>query len=252
MDTGIMLIGSKETFLIKALEKKIESAGLSWFFVPFEIDAVNRSLDRAGLITFYFDNTEHIRADVLHFVSEHISGSGVQVILIGERVDTDKARSYLPAHKVVATFARPLDTDAYLSEARHYLSGGDASSGKKSILIVDDDPTYMGVIRDWMRGIYNVAMVTSGMQAITYLSMNHVDLILLDFEMPVTPGPQVLEMLRSEPSTAGIPVIFLTGHNDRESVMKVVALKPEGYLLKTIQRGDLLKELKLFFTEKET
>ncbi len=90
-------------------------------------------------------------------------------------------------------------------------------------------------------------MVNSGLQAIKWLAKNKVDLILLDYDMPVTTGPQVLEMLRSDPETASIPVMFLTGKGDKESVMAVVALKPEGYFLKNIKKPELLEKLQEFF-----
>jgi DNA-binding NarL/FixJ family response regulator len=54
-------------------------------------------------------------------------------------------------------------------------------------------------------------------------------------------------MLRSEEETKHIPVMFLTGKGDKESVMAVVALRPEGYFLKTIQREELLEKLQAFF-----
>ena len=90
-------------------------------------------------------------------------------------------------------------------------------------------------------------MVNSGMAAITFLAKNSVDLILLDYEMPVTSGPQVLEMLRSEPETKSIPVMFLTGKGDKNSVMSVLALSPEGYFLKGIEKSELLEKLKEYF-----
>ena len=90
-------------------------------------------------------------------------------------------------------------------------------------------------------------MANSGLQAIKWLGKNKVDLILLDHEMPVTNGPQVLEMLRSDEETRNIPVIFLTGKRDKESVMAVVALKPEGYFLKDIKKDELLEKLQEFF-----
>ena len=65
--------------------------------------------------------------------------------------------------------------------------------------------------------------------------------------MPVTSGPQVLEMLRNDDETKDIPVMFLTGKSDKKSVMEVIALKPEGYFLKTIEREELLEKLKEFF-----
>ena len=69
--------------------------------------------------------------------------------------------------------------------------------------------------------------------------------------MPVTSGPQVLEMLRADEETKAIPVIFLTGKSDRESVMAVLSLKPEGYFLKSIEREELLNNLKDFFLKQK-
>ena len=105
----------------------------------------------------------------------------------------------------------------------------------------------MSLVREWLKGTYKVSMVNSGLQAIKWLGKNKVDLILLDHEMPVTSGPQVLEMLRSDPETSSIPVMFLTGKGDKDSVMAVVALKPEGYFLKSIQKDELLEKLQEYF-----
>jgi CheY-like chemotaxis protein len=65
--------------------------------------------------------------------------------------------------------------------------------------------------------------------------------------MPVTSGPQVLEMIRSDASTADLPVMFLTGKGDKESIMKVLALKPVGYQLKTITKDQLRKNIADYF-----
>ena len=73
------------------------------------------------------------------------------------------------------------------------------------------------------------------------LEEQDLDLILLDYEMPITSGPQVMEMIKSEPNSNGIPIVFLTGRSDRESVMSVMKLKPQGYLLKTMDRSQIMK-----------
>ena len=54
-------------------------------------------------------------------------------------------------------------------------------------------------------------------------------------------------MLRSDLDTKDIPVMFLTGKSDKQSVMQVVSLKPEGYFLKNIEREELLEKLEEFF-----
>ena len=65
--------------------------------------------------------------------------------------------------------------------------------------------------------------------------------------MPISNGPQVLSMLKNESETGNIPVMFLTGHGDKESVLSVIGLNPVDYLLKTIDRNSLLEKLKQFF-----
>ena len=45
--------------------------------------------------------------------------------------------------------------------------------------------------------------------------------------------------------------MFLTGKNDQDSIMKVMSLKPAGYLLKTIGKADLIKTLKQFFVNQK-
>ena len=92
-------------------------------------------------------------------------------------------------------------------------------------------------------------MASNGVQAISYLAKNRADLILLDYEMPIANGPQVLSMLKNDSDTGQIPVMFLTGHGDRESVLSVVGLSPVDYLLKTIDKNSLLEKLKHFFAK---
>ena len=66
--------------------------------------------------------------------------------------------------------------------------------------------------------------------------------------MPITTGPQVLEMIRGSAEYADIPVMFLTGKGDKESIMRVLSLKPVGYLLKTVERAELRDTLAKFFS----
>ena len=112
---------------------------------------------------------------------------------------------------------------------------------------MDDDVSYMTMILDWLKDRYHVSMAGSGMQAITWLARNHADLILLDYEMPVTSGPKVLEMIRSNENIGYVPVMFLTGKDDKDSIMKVLELKPVGYILKSVKKRDLLENIGNFF-----
>ena len=98
---------------------------------------------------------------------------------------------------------------------------------------------------------YEVLLVDSGVSAIREITLNRPDLILLDYEMPVCDGRQTLEMIRSEETFADIPVIFLTGRNDPESVKKVMSLKPAGYLLKHLKPEDIKNNIDTFFKKRK-
>ena len=113
--------------------------------------------------------------------------------------------------------------------------------------MVDDDGTMLRTIKSWLSEKYQVFMVNSGMSAITFLAKNQVDLILLDYEMPVCDGLQTLEMIRSEPDYSEIPVIFLTGVSDTEKVREAIKLKPQGYILKDTDRIEFINKINTLF-----
>jgi CheY-like chemotaxis protein len=105
-------------------------------------------------------------------------------------------------------------------------------------------------IKGWLEDRYQVILANSGAMAIKYLAINRPDLVLLDYEMPVVDGRQVLGMIRSETEFCDIPVIFLTGKNDRESIVKVMELKPEGYLLKSMEPSEIVMAIDSFFEKR--
>ncbi|MDE6926083.1 MAG: response regulator, partial [Acetatifactor sp.] len=96
---------------------------------------------------------------------------------------------------------------------------------------------------------YEVITAKSGLSAFRNITLVRPDLVLLDYEMPVCNGSQFLEMLRSEKDLTDIPVIFLTSRVDRESIRKVIALKPERYLSKALPPKTVKEEIDHFFEQ---
>ncbi|MBR5761052.1 MAG: response regulator [Lachnospiraceae bacterium] len=248
-DTGnsMVFIAEKESFIVRVLVKKVQDAGVFCRFVPYSVNDINAAWGDASLITLYMDDDVRPKDEVLHYLTDSLEEKNSQVILLGAQPEIDFVSKHMSSDLVYKTFTRPIDNEQFAKTITEYYDKVDSGEFKKSILIVDDDPNYLNVVRQWLKNDYKVSMANSGLQAIKFLGKNKVDLILLDHEMPVTSGPQVLEMLRNDSETKNIPVMFLTGKSDKESVMAVVALKPEGYFLKNIQRGELLEKLQEFF-----
>ena len=111
-------------------------------------------------------------------------------------------------------------------------------------MIIDDDPRMLRLIKEQLREKYNVATAVSGKIALNFLERKKTDLILLDYEMPEENGVEVLRKLRANEQTKDIPVVFLTGMNDREMIQKILAMKPQGYLLKPIEISKLFQTIR--------
>jgi len=243
----MIVIGEKESFIARVLIKKIIDTGAECGFVPWTVSDINANMNEVSLIALYMDDGVKPPEDVLHFLTDTLEEKAVRMILVGEHTEIQYVCDHVPGELIYTTFTRPVDNTKFAQTVTEFFEKADSGAFKKSILIVDDDPQYLTMVREWLKGTYKVSMANSGLQAIKWLGKNKVDLILLDHEMPVTSGPQVLEMLRSDSETQSIPVMFLTGKGDKESVMAVVALRPEGYFLKSIQQDELLTKLQEFF-----
>ncbi|SFH90016.1 Response regulator receiver domain-containing protein [Pseudobutyrivibrio sp. OR37] len=247
-ENKIMIIGAKESFIIRVLLKKLKDVDIDAFFVTLNLDDIHDHWDETALVTFYMEKEDRFTDDIRTFLVDKMEDDDKQIILIGDPVDANEVAASIPSQLIYKILSRPLVYDDYIDCINIFNKQAASDELKRSILIVDDDPNYMSLVREWLKDSYKVSMATSGLRAIKWLGSNNtVDLILLDYEMPVTDGPQVLEMLRADDDTKNIPVMFLTGRDDKESVMAVLALNPQGYFLKTIGKDELLNKLKVFF-----
>lgn len=186
----------------------------------------------------------------LIFIKDKALENEATLFVIGEKEEITDAKNYLPASLIEEEFARPIDVNDVVKTIDEYIKTK-GSQLKKKILVVDDSGAVLRSVKEWLGEKYQVALANSGAMAIKYLTLNRPDLVLLDYEMPVVDGKQVLEMMRTEAEFSTIPVIFLTGKSDKESVMKVMGLKPEGYLLKTMPPEEIVKTIDEFFLKRK-
>ncbi|MCR4605892.1 MAG: response regulator [Eubacterium sp.] len=248
MIKSALVISQAESFILRGILMKLNGIGVSTEFAKMDSTDIKAKEDSSDMIVLYMEDYVYECQEELKYIHDMCSIKDKMITLIGSKNEYDFALKTFDENRVFAWFERPLDMDAFLKKFQTTSVDMEMEARKKSILIIDDDLDYMHMIREWLKDGYKVSMANSGLQGITWLAKNKVDLILLDYEMPVTSGPQVLEMLKSEKETKNIPVIFLTGKDDRGSIMKVLSLKPNGYLLKSITRDELTNKLKSFFT----
>lgn len=174
---------------------------------------------------------------------------GVPVLVIGTKDECSAIRGYGKEGKV--EFAvRPILNSDLVKHCRKLLKlsptgeeADDEGEEKKHILVCDDSPIILRTIKAMLEDNYDISASKSGEQALRLLKNKKVDLILLDYEMPEMDGHEVLERLRADEETRDIPVIFLTGVSSREHILRVLKLKPMGYLLKPPVRSRLVESI---------
>lgn len=116
-------------------------------------------------------------------------------------------------------------------------------SEKHHILIVDDNAVLLRNLKNMLSEKYQVSLATSAAQCMKVLGRGGVELVILDYEMPVVDGRQTLEMIRSDEDLKDLPVIFLTGIADKAHVDMVVGLKPRGYFIKPPVQSKLVEAI---------
>lgn len=85
------------------------------------------------------------------------------------------------------------------------------------LLVVDDQPANVQVLHRLFAADHQVLMATSGEQALRVCAEQQPDLVLLDVVMPGMDGFQACALLRADPVTRAIPVIFVTGEQDEDA-----------------------------------
>jgi CheY-like chemotaxis protein len=249
-EKSVLIVRIIEGYLVGSLERRLVEKKIKVRKVGADVQEIGRFDEGMDAIIVYVGNNIHEKTEALVYLKDLGIEKGVPIFLVeGDNGLTDILR-VLPEAAVTQSFPHPVDIKEASNVINSYLIQNDKTDFRK-ILVVDDSGPMLRNLREWLGEKYNVIPANSGAMAMKYISRELPDLILLDYEMPVVNGKQVLEMIRTEIDFSSIPVIFLTGKNDKESVASVMGLKPQGYLLKTLPPQEIVKSIDEFFVKLE-
>lgn len=111
----------------------------------------------------------------------------------------------------------------------------------RRIMIVDDEPEILDILKEAFQGEgYQTILVSSGEEAINKVTKTLPDLIILDIMMPEVDGWEVLDFVKSNPTTSHIPIIILTAKG--REVSRIYGLKQgaDDYVVKPFSLKELL------------
>jgi DNA-binding response OmpR family regulator len=126
------------------------------------------------------------------------------------------------------------------SRARARVQG----TGRRRVLIADDDPNISNLLSVALNGLADCAVVPNGLAALEAIRELPPDALILDLEMPIMNGFEVLESIRGDPGLRCLPVILLTGSVESEYVSRGLGLGANDYVVKPFGMNGLVQRIR--------
>jgi CheY-like chemotaxis protein len=123
---------------------------------------------------------------------------------------------------------------------------------RNKILLVEDSKVVQQMYRNKLIfEQFNVLTADNGMEAIKILSQEKPDLILLDLMMPIMDGYKVLQVVKTDPRLANIPVLVFSAKGQSEEVEKALNLGAAGYIVKaTTKPNEVVEQIRKVLSQK--
>ena len=124
---------------------------------------------------------------------------------------------------------------------------------RKKVLLVEDSPAIQAIYKNALTyEQFQVMTAGNGMEAIKLLSQDRPDMILLDLMMPVMDGYKVLQVVKTDPKMAKIPVLVFSAKGQPEEVDKALSLGAAGYVVKaTTKPREVIERIKAILAKQQ-
>ncbi len=120
------------------------------------------------------------------------------------------------------------------------------TNNKSNILIIDDNPKNIQLAANVLKSteLFNIFFATSGESGIQQLEKKEYMLILLDINMPGLNGYETADIIKQNPKTKNIPIIFLSANAGHESINQGFEHGWQDYITKPFQKLELIHRVK--------
>ncbi len=246
----LFLAQGETSFLMHSLMEGLASQG----FKTDKCHIALKQLQELGELPKFFVVDAQVllaNAEARVYLYDRCIESNRKIILSGYGEELKSLYDISVTNVFAQSFERPINNHQVIQRLTELVLEYEQKDYKKNILVIDDSPSFLRLMSQWLEVEYNVNVCPSASAAFHMIETNKPDLILLDYEMPICNGAQFLQMLRSEISTKDIPVMFLTSKDDRQTVKSLLALKPQGYLLKNQSKENTLHAIAEFFIKEQ-
>ena len=246
----ILFIEGTSSISNKGITHSLKKAGFDVVICEPDPGKIISYRSDTDIIVYYPGDDERSRISVImNHLAELCLDDTKFLCLVGESYDLEYALSCAGAERVSKTYTRPVDIEKFVTDIEQLSEVQERFHKKKFLFVVDDDSDFLKIMENWLSPVYNVNCFSNAADVLNGLLTFTPDLILLDYEMPGMDGFELMQKIKSDPDTREIPIIFLTGKNDRDHVFKILENRPDGYLLKSSSKESLTDAIGRFFSE---
>lgn len=138
---------------------------------------------------------------------------------------------------------KPISKETLLDKVSQVFSAKHEKHNKKTVLLIDDDMSYLKQLYSLLHNDYNVVMINSAKLVVNYIMKNIPDVIVMDYQMPLYNGASLMNMIQKTTGGKNIPVIILSGVLDMDALQECYPYSPESYLVKPVSKDILVKNI---------
>ena len=110
---------------------------------------------------------------------------------------------------------------------------------RETVLLVDDQPLNLELLKCYLESDYDVVTVTSASEAFQYCERSTPDVILMDVQMPDIDGLEACKQLKQAPTTQNVPVVFVTAMTAENDQQECWDAGGDDYIPKPVHRANL-------------
>lgn len=112
------------------------------------------------------------------------------------------------------------------------------------IVIVDDEPDFLTIVRDWLSPKYDLVTLTGGEGLLEELQGLEPDLLILDVRLPGRDGFALCRQIRGDRRFESLPILFLTASHSDADFLRNLEAGGTSYLTKPVGRRELLARIR--------
>ena len=150
MEKKILLIRKGKSFMLNTIVKNLTAEGYEVIEVEPTMEEICDHKGETELILMFLGDYVDRSASAMVYLKDICTEEDKLLVLVGTVPEIDTVTQTIPVALVAASFPRPFDMKKLVTQLDWLLEANDDLAKRKSILLVDDDGTFLKMLKDWL------------------------------------------------------------------------------------------------------